>query len=92
MTHDLFPKISITNDEIQTILNNHQFTVTSIELLQRNNRVVDFIINNNFILRFSQSPLAEELKLNRAKRLKHVPSIYISNEIIPCNSKLYYIL
>lgn len=92
MKHDLFPKISITDEEIQMILNDHHFTVTSIELFQRNNRVVDFIINNNFILRFSQSPLAEELKLNRVKRLKHVPSINISNELIHCNSKIYYIL
>lgn len=92
MTYDLFPKISISDDEIQAILTDHHFTVTSIEFFQQNNRVSDFIINNNFILRFSQSSLAEEPKLNRVKRIKHVPGIHISNELILCNSKIYYLL
>lgn len=92
MTYDLFSKVSITDDEIQRILIEHHFSVTSIKFFQRNMRVLDFIINNKFILRFSQSFLSEELKLNRLKGLNHVPCVHISNELILCKSKLYYLL
>lgn len=92
MTYDLFSKISITDEEIQAILTNHHFSVTSIEFFQRNNRISDFIINKKYILRFSQRTLQEELKLNRIKSLEHVPNVYISNKLIFCNSKLYYLL
>lgn len=92
MTYDLFSKISITDEEIQTILTNHHVSVTNIEFFQRNNRVTDFIINNKFILRFSRRFLPEELNLNRVRSLKHVPSVHVSNDLVLCNCKVYYLL
>lgn len=92
MTHDLFSKISITDEEIQAILTDHLFSVTRIELFQRNNRVTDFIINKELMLRFSQNPLPEAMKLKRIKGIKHVPSIHITNILTLCNCELFYLL
>ncbi len=92
MTYDLFSKMSITDEEIQVILIYHHFSVTTIELFQRNNRVTDFIINKKFMLRFSQNPLPEEMKLKRVKGIKHVPSIHISHILTLYNCELYYVL
>ena len=92
MTYDLFSKISITDEEIQAILIDHHFSVTRVEFFQRNNRVTDFIINKEFMLRFSQNPLPEEMKLKRVKGIQHVPSIHISNILTLCNFELYYVL
>jgi aminoglycoside phosphotransferase (APT) family kinase protein len=92
MTYDLFSKISITDEDIQAILMDHHFSVTSIAFFQRNNRVTDFIINKEFMLRFSQNPLPEEMKLKRVKGIKHVPSIHISSVLTLCDCELFYVL
>lgn len=92
MTYDLFSKISITDEDIQAILMDHHFSVTSIEFFQRNNRVTDFIINKEFMLRFSQNPLPEEMKLKRVKDIKHVPCIHFSNVLNLCDCELFYVL
>jgi thiamine kinase-like enzyme len=64
----------------------------SIEFYQNNGRVIDYLLDNKYILRISKSTLDAQMKQNRVKSVPLVPKIHSSGEFNVSGDKYYYLI
>lgn len=79
-------------DEIYKKINIRDFFTSEIELFQKNNRVVDYLLGDQYILRISKFILDEKVKFERVKSISYVPKIHSSGEFTISGQKYYYLI
>lgn len=82
----------IQMSQIYEIVRNWDISTNTIELYQKNDRIVDYLLDNKYILRISESVLDEQLKQDRAKSVSLVPRIHSSGSFTASSCNYYYLI
>jgi aminoglycoside phosphotransferase (APT) family kinase protein len=78
--------------EIYEILKTRNISTGVIELYQKNDRIIDYLIDNKYILRISKSVLDEQLKHDRVKSVSFVPKIHSSGSFTASGRNYYFLI
>jgi len=68
--------------DIVAMLRTQNVSVAEIKLYQKNNRVIDYLLDHKYILRISKSILNERMKLDRAKSISFVQKIHAYGSLL----------
>jgi aminoglycoside phosphotransferase (APT) family kinase protein len=78
--------------EINKLLNAQDISAGMIELYQKKDRIVDYLIDDKYILRLSKSELSEEKKHDRVKSIALVPKIHSSGSYMAAGCNYYFMI
>jgi len=78
--------------EVYQILKTRSISTGVIELYQKNNRIIDYLIDNKYILRISKSTLNEQIKQNRVKSVTLAPKIHASGSFTASGCDYYFLI
>jgi aminoglycoside phosphotransferase (APT) family kinase protein len=78
--------------EIFEILKAQNIFTGVIEFYQKNGRIMDYLLDNKYILRISKSTLDDQMKQNRIKSISLVPKIHSSGYFTASGHKYYYLI
>lgn len=84
--------ISVQLIDIHDFLNRFLPSIKEIVEFQRTNRIVDFLVNETYLLRISNRKLDELERLQRVQSIEHVPKIYSQGEIEIKGKKYHYLI
>ena len=84
--------IDMQMEKVRDVLKNNGFSISSIELLQQNSRVTDYLIDQNRTFRVSNRTLDELVKQDRVKHITFVPKIHLTGEFDVLGEKYYYLM
>jgi aminoglycoside phosphotransferase (APT) family kinase protein len=76
--------------EIYEILKTWNISSGVIELYQKSDRIIAYLIDNKYILRISKSALDEQMKQDRVKSVSFVPKIHLSGSFTASGRKYYF--
>lgn len=79
-------------NEIFEILKARNIFTGVIEFYQKNGRIIDYLLDNKYILRISKSTLDNQMKQNRIKSVSLVPKIHSSGSFTVSGYKYYYLI
>lgn len=79
------------NDIFEVLKTRNIFTGV-IEFYQKNGRIIDYLLDNKYILRISESTLDNQMKQNRIKSVSLVPKIHSSGSFTVSGHKYYYLI
>jgi aminoglycoside phosphotransferase (APT) family kinase protein len=79
-------------NEIFEIIKARNIFTGVIEFYQKNGRIIDYLLDNKYILRISKSTLDDQMKQNRIKSLSLVPKIHSSGSFTVSGHKYYYLI
>jgi len=71
-------KLDLHRNEIVEMLGKYKFPFTMIVLFQENERVTDYLIDDTYILRISESELSEKGRIEFVQSITYVPKIHLS--------------
>ncbi len=77
---------------IQKILSECSLTINEIRLFQSNDRVQDYLLENTFMLRISESKLEEIKKLHIVGAFKGVQRVHFYGNIEVSNKRYFYLI
>jgi aminoglycoside phosphotransferase (APT) family kinase protein len=78
--------------DIFKILKTQNIFPSVIEFYQKNGRIIDYLLDNKYILRISKSTLDAHMKQNRIKMLSMVPKIHSSGCFTVSGDQYYYLI
>lgn len=78
--------------EIYEILKTQNISKGVIELYQKNDRIIDYLIDKKYIMRISKSVLNEQMLLERVKSVSFVPQIYSSGSFTALGGNYYFLI
>lgn len=78
--------------DIVAMLRTQNVSVAEIKLYQKNNRVIDYLLDHKYILRISKSILNERMKLDRAKSISFVQKIHAYGSFTFAGQKYHYLI
>lgn len=78
--------------DIYEILKHQNIFASEIQFYQKNSRIIDYLLDNKYILRISKSTLDNQMKLNRIKSVSLVPKIHSSGSFTIFGHKYYYMI
>lgn len=83
---------SISKKQLELILRRCNLEITSIQKLQSNGRVIDYIVDHQYILRLSHEQLQEIEKIGVIHQLDYVPKVYLSSRLEIDNQTVFFAL
>ena len=78
--------------EIYIVLRELNISVEAIELYRKHDRFMEYLLDNKYILRISESELPEQKKNYRVNSLSFVSKIYSSGSFTVSSQKYHYVL
>lgn len=82
----------IAINHIFEILKGQNISAGAIEFYQKNGEIIDYLLDNKYILRISKSTLNNQMKHNRIKSMAFVPKIHSSGSFSVSDNKYYYLI
>lgn len=82
----------IAINHIFEILKGQNISAGAIEFYQKNGEIIDYLLDNKYILRISKSTLNNQMKHNRIKSMAFVPKIHSSGSFTVSDNKYYYLI
>lgn len=82
----------IAINHIFEILKGQNISAGVIEFYQKNGGIIDYLLDNKYILRISKSTLNNQMKQNRIKSMALVPKIHSSGSFSVSDNKYYYLI
>lgn len=82
----------IAINHIFEILKGQNISAGVIEFYQKNGEIIDYLLDNKYILRISKSTLNNQMKHNRIKSMAFVPKIHSSGSFSVSDNKYYYLI
>jgi len=78
--------------EIREFFSSQNITADVIEVYQAKKRIVDYLIDNKYILRTSKAVMEDQFKQDRVKSITLVPKIYLSGSFTVSDDSYYFLL
>ncbi len=78
--------------EIYEILKDRCVSTGEIALYQKKGRITDYLLDNKYILRISNSALDDQMKQNRAKSISFVSKIHSSGAFTASGHQYHYLI
>ena len=78
--------------ELFEILKARNIFTGVIEFYQKSGGIIDYLLDNKYILRISKSTLDDQMKQNRIKSVSLVPKIHSSGSFTVSGDKYYYLI
>lgn len=79
-------------NQISEILKTRNIFTGMIEFYQKNGRIIDYLLDNKYILRISKSTVDSHMKQNRIKSVSLVPKIHSSGSFTLSGDQYYYLI
>lgn len=83
--------MTIQINEIHDLMNRLNFSFKNVVEYQRSNRIVDFLFDDQFLMRISHRKLDEIERLQRVQNISHVPLIHSCGKITIKSSDYHYL-
>jgi len=77
-------------DEIIEIFKTKNIIINVIKIYQKYDRIIDYLINNKFILSISKEIMTVQIKHNRINSVLFVPKVHYSGDFEYLNQKYYF--
>ncbi|MDR2599157.1 MAG: phosphotransferase [Oscillospiraceae bacterium] len=78
--------------EIKIILKELNISVEAVEIYKKHERFMEYLLDNKYVLRISESELPEQKKNNRVNSLSFTSKIYSSGTFTVSGQKNHYVL
>jgi aminoglycoside phosphotransferase (APT) family kinase protein len=84
--------IDLHINDIEEILKAQGIFISMMEFYQENSQIVDYLLDNKYLLRISKFMLDNQMKQNRVKSISSVPQIHSSGAFTISGQQYYYLI
>ena len=85
-------QMTIQINDVHDLMNRFNLSFKNVVEFQRTKRIVDFLFDDNYLLRISHRKLDEIERLQRVQNVSHVPQIHAFGEITIKSSEYHYLI